>query len=493
MSILIIDRRPAFCEVIELTAVTNSSEADYIAVSSMNSLDHTIRTKHVKQAVISQNILETEADEVLRIRVPVSGFCQDEDGMELCRKLGIFCLGIVTDPGDLLGRIEQSEEGSGAEDRGILHAMKEKNSVSGREWNHAKEEDPEDASLKRHAEAGHDKYKETKDPGFSPGAFDEEGGRMTAQDSGAHEKKDKSDPEIDKDLKNLRNHRTRVIAVCSPKGGVGKTALSCEIAQFLSMVWDGKRQMKVCLVDYDIRFGDVRATLRVSTQKSLSLWTDDIKDRLKKAGDGEKIRYSKEEIRDFISIDKRTGLCFLPAPATSEDASFIEEEELSIVLESLIRDGGFDYIICDTASGLEDASVLCASLADTVLLVLDQDINTANCSMSFLNGMKAAGFEIAPDRLKIVINRIMPEKTTNISVSDLLDAFEEYECVGKISFSPDVIRAVNKGETVCCEKPDAEFTRQLRKVTGFLLGRMETAREMKKPGRLGAFFGRKGR
>ena len=51
----------------------------------------------------------------------------------------------------------------------------------------------------------------------------------------------------------------------------------------------------------------------------------------------------------------------------------------------------------------------------------------------------------APDRLKIVINRIMPEKTTNISVSDLLDAFEEYECVGKISFSPDVIRAVNKG------------------------------------------------
>ena len=81
-------------------------------------------------------------------------------------------------------------------------------------------------------------------------------------------------------------------------------------------------------------------------------------------------------------------------------------------MESLIRDGGFDYIICDTASGLEDASVLSASLADTVLLVLDQDINTANCSMSFLNGMKAAGFEIAPDRLKIVINRIMPEKTT---------------------------------------------------------------------------------
>ena len=493
MSILIIDRRPAFCEVIELTAVTNSSEADYIAVSSMNGLDHTIRTKHVKQAVISQNILETEADEVLRIRVPVSGFCQDEDGMELCRKLGIFCLGIVTDPGDLLGRIEQSEEGSTAEDRGILHAMKEKNSVSGREWNHAKEEDPEDASLKKHVEAGHDKYKETKDPGFSPGAFDEEGGRMTAQDSGVHEKKDKSDPEIDKDLKNLRNHKTRVIAVCSPKGGVGKTALSCEIAQFLSMVWDGKRQMKVCLVDYDIRFGDVRATLRASTNRSLSLWTDDIRDRLKKAGGGETIRYSKEEIMDFISIDKRTGLCFLPAPATSEGATYIQDTELSIVLESLIRDGGFDYIICDTASSVEDSSVLCASLADTVLLVLDQDINTANCSMSFLNGMKAAGFEIAPDRLKIVINRIMPEKTTNISVSDLLDAFEEYECVGKISFSPDVIRAVNKGETVCCEKPDAEFTRQLRKVRGVLLGRMEGGQEIKKKGRLGGLFGRKGR
>ena len=114
MSILIIDRRPAFCEVIELTAVTNSSGTDYIAVSSMSGLDHTIRTKHVKQAVISQNILETAADEVSGIRVPVSGFCQDEGGMELCQKMGISCLGIVTDPGDLLDRIEQSEEGSGA-------------------------------------------------------------------------------------------------------------------------------------------------------------------------------------------------------------------------------------------------------------------------------------------------------------------------------------------------------------------------------------------
>ena len=493
MSILIIDRRPAFCEVIELTAVTNSSGTDYIAVSSMSGLDHTIRTKHVKQAVISQNILETAADEVSGIRVPVSGFCQDEGGMELCQKMGISCLGIVTDPGDLLDRIEQSEEGSGAGDRGILHAMKEKDSVSGREYSHAIEEDPEDVSSKRHTEAENGRYKETNNPGFSNGAFDEEDGRITAQDLGAHEKKDQSDPEIEKDLKNLRNRSTRVIAVCSPKGGVGKTALSCEIAQFLSMVWDGKRQMKVCLVDYDIRFGDVRATLRVNTQKSLSLWTDDIRDRLKKAGNGEKIRYSKEEIRDYISIDKRTGLYFLPAPATSEEAAYIGDNELSIVLESLIRAGGFDYIICDTAGGLEDASVLSASLADTVLLVLDQDINTANCSMSFLNGMKAAGFEIAPDRLKIVINRIMPEKTTNISVSDLLDAFGEYECVGKISFSPDVIRAVNKGASVCCEKPDAEFTRQLRKVTGFLLGRMETAQEMKKPGRLGAFFGRKGR
>lgn len=493
MSILIIDRRPAFCEVIELTSVTKSYGADYIAVSSMSGLDHTIRAKHVQLAVISQNILETAADEVSRIRVPITGFCQDEGGESIFRKMDIPCLGIVTDPGDLLDRIEQTEEGSGTWDRVSLHAMKEEGSASCIDRNYEKEDIPGDAFSNMHADAGNDRYEKPKGSGFSPEAFDEEGDRAAATMPDIHEKKDQDDPEIEKDLKKLRSRKTKVIAVCSPKGGVGKTALSCEIAQFLSMVWDGKKQMKVCLVDFDVRFGDVRTTLRVSTQKSLSLWTDDIRNRIKETGSGDTVRYSKEEIKDYLSIDKRTGLCFLPAPVTSEDASFIEEEELSVVLNSLIRDGGFDYIICDTAGSLEDASVLSASLADTVLLVLDQDINTANCSMSYLNGMKAAGFGIEPDRLKIVINRIMPEKTTNISVSDLLEAFEEYECVGKLSFSPDVIRAVNKGAAVCFEKPDSEFTRQLRKITGFLLGRKEESKEIRKPGRLGAIFGRKGR
>ena len=50
-----------------------------------------------------------------------------------------------------------------------------------------------------------------------------------------------------------------VIAVFSPKGGVGKTTIAVNLA--LALTDKGSRQ--VCLVDFDLAFGDVAITLQL--------------------------------------------------------------------------------------------------------------------------------------------------------------------------------------------------------------------------------------
>ena len=56
-----------------------------------------------------------------------------------------------------------------------------------------------------------------------------------------------------------REHNGHVISVFSPKGGVGKTTVAVNLA--LALTDKGARQ--VCLVDFDLAFGDVAITLQL--------------------------------------------------------------------------------------------------------------------------------------------------------------------------------------------------------------------------------------
>ena len=66
--------------------------------------------------------------------------------------------------------------------------------------------------------------------------------------------------------------RAKIITVYSAKGGVGKTTISCELASYLALTEHGRDKFKVCIVDYNIDFGDVMGCLLYT-----SLPTDDFR------------------------------------------------------------------------------------------------------------------------------------------------------------------------------------------------------------------------
>mgnify|MGYP003256563942 FL=1 len=96
---------------------------------------------------------------------------------------------------------------------------------------------------------------------------------------------------------------------------------------------------------------------------------------------------------------------------------------------------------------------------------MTQNVNTANCDKAFIQTMNAIDFDLS--HTKLVINTIMPKKSTGISVQEIVDFFK-FDCIGKIKFNTDVINAGNLGEPLALN-PNHEFTKQLRSIVTYIL------------------------
>ena len=260
--------------------------------------------------------------------------------------------------------------------------------------------------------------------------------------------------------------KTKVITVYSAKGGVGKTTIAAELATYLSLVDVGRRRLRICIVDYNIDFGDVRSTIHMDVDKlNLTHWAAEVQELLDMGKHPDEIWYSKEDIENWLSIEKRSGLYVLPAPLTNEDSMGIESDSLEIILNNIVKYGDFDYVICDTGNNTRDSTMIALEHADTILLIMTQNVNTANCDKAFIETMKAIDFDLS--HIKLVINNIMPQKSTGISVQEIVEFFP-FDCIGKLKFNTDVIEAGNIGNPLAF-KPGHDFTKQLRSIVSYIL------------------------
>ena len=314
------------------------------------------------------------------------------------------------------------------------------------------------------------KYSKKKSSKRRDDEADDDGRRSKRGDDGrgskkAKKRKDVVGDEFDKDV-NGGEHETKIVAVYSAKGGVGKTTIAAELAMYLSLVDLGPRKLRVCIVDYNIDFGDVKSTLGMEkSSKSVTYWADEIQEFLGKGVDPNSIVYTKQEMEDYMVQSDKSELWILPAPVSNEDSMGIESEALRVILRNLKENGEFDFIVCDTGNNTRDSTMIALENANTILMIMTQNVNTANCDISFMKTMETIDFDMSNTRL--VINNIVPQKLTGIGVEEIENYFP-FECVGKIHYNPDVIKATNLGEPLALD-PSHEFTKQMKEIVAYVL------------------------
>ena len=258
----------------------------------------------------------------------------------------------------------------------------------------------------------------------------------------------------------------KVVTVYSSKGGVGKTTLSTEIAAYLAMTEHGRGRYRVCIADYNIDFGDVRATLGLKNDApDMTLWAMDIRERIQNGEDPANIKYTKREIEEYLQEVDKIGLFALCAPNTHEESMDIGQDELEIMLRNLVNYGDFDFVVCDTGNNTRDSSFCALEMADYVLLVVTQDVNAASCNKSVLETFEAIDFDTS--KIRLVINKIMPVKYTGVQPKDLEDYFDKFACIARIKNDMDVVKANNLSQPIVLQA-NHDVTKELQKIIAFL-------------------------
>src|SRR6185295_11065700 len=165
-----------------------------------------------------------------------------------------------------------------------------------------------------------------------------------------------------------------VVAVFSPKGGVGRTTISVNVA--VAAAQEGKR---VALVDASFQFGDVGVLLNLNPRnKSIA----DLAGELQ-AGE-------QYDSLDSFLVGHSSGVRVLLAPPTPEQAELINPAAVKQVLEALR--GENDLVVVDCPSSFNETTIAVLDESDLILTLLTLEITSVKNMRLFLEVCEQLGY-----------------------------------------------------------------------------------------------------
>ncbi len=221
----------------------------------------------------------------------------------------------------------------------------------------------------------------------------------------------------------------RVVTVFSPKGGVGKTTSSVNLA--LALTDRGAR--KVCLVDLDLAFGDVAITMQLFPTHSIeqAVGSEDSVDLAMLEG---------------LLTRHEDSLTVLAAPAHPDVRERITPLLISRILRAL-RDG-FDYIVVDTSPSFDDATLTALDETDECVIVATLDVPTLKNVKVALETMDM--LSIARGHRHLLLNRA--DDAVGISV-EKVESILGMPVSSQVATAVDIAASTNSGTPIVSHKP----------------------------------------
>ncbi|MGO1657084.1 MAG: MinD/ParA family ATP-binding protein [Marinobacter sp.] len=172
-------------------------------------------------------------------------------------------------------------------------------------------------------------------------------------------------------------HLPRTIAVTGGKGGVGKTSIALNLA--LTLV---RQQKRVLLLDADTDLANVSIMLGQYPERTL----------------GNVI--AGECGLDDVLLEADYGLHIIPGASGVQECMDMHPEESFRVLRALsILERRYDYVITDTAAGLQSAGMHMIAAAELACIVVTPDPASLTDAFSLIKVLRRRGYRRTPSVL----------------------------------------------------------------------------------------------
>jgi pilus assembly protein CpaE len=244
------------------------------------------------------------------------------------------------------------------------------------------------------------------------------------------------------------DHDGQIVAIYSPKGGVGRTTIAVNMA-IAAATELGK---SVVLVDGSFQFGDVGVLLNLNPKnKSMADLVPELE-------------VGEPESLDTFIINHSTGVRVLLAPPSPEMAELITPMAVKKVLDALRR--LHDLVIVDCTSWFNETTLSILDAADVVLTVLSLEITSIKNMRLFLEVAEQLGYEHS--KVKLVLNRA--DSSLGIRVADVENSIGRKVDHTIVSDGRSVVYALNRGVPFFLSNREAQVSQDILRLATAVAG-----------------------
>jgi pilus assembly protein CpaE len=240
----------------------------------------------------------------------------------------------------------------------------------------------------------------------------------------------------------------RVVAVHSPKGGVGTSTVATNIAMAAAQ----RKPDRVVIVDLDLQFGQVATHLNVLPRQTL---TDVVRD--------EAALREAELLRTYATRHD-SGLHVLAAPTGPEAAELITADHVDRILTTLLDT--YDQVVVDTGSWIDERTLKAFEHAETVLFVLNPEIAALKAVTALVEYLNEAG--TVAGKTTFVLNNTFGREI--LKLRDVEQALGT-KVGADLPYDPFLyLKAVNEGVPIVLGAPRSPAAERLVKLSSSAFG-----------------------
>ena len=244
----------------------------------------------------------------------------------------------------------------------------------------------------------------------------------------------------------------QVVAVFSPKGGVGRTTIAVNLAVAAA----SEMGKKVTLVDASFQFGDVAVLLNLNPKdKSMA----ELVPQLDEGHDPDSV--------EAFTQTHSSGIHVLLAPPSPEMAELITPAGVKHVIEILRQHS--ELVVIDCAAWFNDTLLGILDMADVVLTVLTLEITSIKNIRLFL---ELLGYS---HKIRLVLNRA--DTTLGIRVADVEHSIGRKVDHTIVSDGRAVVYALNRGVPFVLSNRESQVSQDVFRLAASIVGNRESREE----------------